>query len=40
MLKRRIYTIVEVKERELLAKVLLGVKMANKGYSFVIGKKK
>ena len=39
MLKRRIYAIVEVKERELLSKVLLGVKMANKGYSFVIGKK-
>ena len=39
MLKRRIYTIVEVKERELLAKVLFGVKMANKGYSVVIGKK-
>ena len=39
MLKRRIYTIVEVKERELLAKILFGVKMANKGYSVVIGKK-
>ena len=39
MLKRRIYTIIEVKERELLGKSLFAVKMANAGYSVVIGKK-
>ena len=39
MHKKRIYTAVEVKERELLAKIFFGVRMAKKGYSIVIGKK-
>ncbi len=38
-MKKRIYTIIEVKERELLGKSLFAVKMANAGYSVVIGKK-
>ena len=39
MFKRRIYTVVEVKERELLAKILFAVQMAKKDYSIVLGKK-
>jgi surface carbohydrate biosynthesis protein len=39
MQKKRIYTVIEVKERELLAKILFGIRMAKKGYSIVIGKK-
>ena len=38
-MKKRIYTIIEVKERELLGKSLFAVRMANAGYSVVIGKK-
>ncbi len=39
-MKKRIYSIVEVKSRELNGKILLSIQMANKGYSVVIGKKK
>jgi len=39
MLKKRIYSLVEVKERELLAKILFSVQMARQNYSMVIGKK-
>ena len=39
MFKRRIYTVVEVKERELLAKILFAIQMAKKDYSIVLGKK-
>ncbi len=38
-MKKRIYSIIEVKERELLGKSLFAVRMANAGYSVVIGKK-
>ena len=38
-MKKRIYTIIEVKERELLGKSLFALKMADAGYSVVIGKK-
>ena len=39
-MKKRIYSIVEVKSRELNGKILFSIQMANKGYSVVIGKKK
>ena len=39
MIKKRIYTILEVKERELIGKILFAIKMSNLGYSVVIGKK-
>ena len=39
MNKKRIYVILEVKDRELLGKFLFAMKMANLGYSIVIGKK-
>ena len=38
-MKKRIYTVIEVKERELLGKSLFAVKMAEAGFSIVIGKK-
>ena len=38
-MKKRIYALIEVKDRELLGKILFGLKMANLGYSIVIGKK-
>ena len=38
MIKKRIYTILEVKERELTGKILFAIKMSNLGYSVVIGK--
>jgi len=38
-MKKRIYSIVEVKSRELNGKILLSIQMVNKGYSVVIGKK-
>ena len=38
-MKKRVYTIIEVKERELLGKSLFAIKMADAGYSVVIGKK-
>ena len=37
--KKRIYAVLEVKERELLGKILFGINMSNLGYSVVIGKK-
>lgn len=37
--KKRIYAVLEVKERELLGKILFAIKMSNLGYSVVIGKK-
>lgn len=39
MSKKRIYIILEVKERELLAKTLLAIQLSNSNYSVVIGKK-
>jgi surface carbohydrate biosynthesis protein len=39
MSKKRIYIILEVKERELLAKTLLAIQLSNLDYSIVIGKK-
>lgn len=39
MNRKRIYVILEVKDRELLGKILFAIKMANLGYSIVIGKK-
>ena len=39
MSKKRIYIILEVKERELLAKTLLALQLSNSNYSVVIGKK-
>ena len=39
-MKKRIYTILEVKSRELYGKILFSIQMANKGYSVVIGKKR
>ena len=36
---KKIYSLVEVKERELLAKILFSVQMARQNYSMVIGKK-
>jgi len=39
MNKKRIYAILEVKDRELLGKILFAIKMSNLGYSVVIGKK-
>ena len=38
-MKKRIYALIEVKDRELLGKILFGLKMANLGYSIVILKK-
>ena len=38
-MKKRIYTILEVKSRELYGKILFSIQMANKGYSVVIGKR-
>ncbi len=39
-MKKRIYSIIEVKSRELNAKILFSIQMANQGYSVVLGKKK
>ena len=39
MKKKRIYAILEIKERELLAKTLFAIEMAKSGHSVVIGKK-
>ena len=40
LMKKRIYSLVEVKSRELNGKILFSIQMANKGYSVVVGKKK
>lgn len=39
-MKKRIYSLVEIKSRELNGKILFSIQMANKGYSVVIGKKR
>ena len=39
MFKKRIYTLIEVKNRELLGKSLFAIDLAEAGYSIVIGKK-
>ena len=39
MLKKRIYTLIEIKDRELLGKTLFSINLADAGYSVVIGKK-
>ena len=39
MLKKRIYTLLEVKQRELIGKSLFAIDLAEAGYSVVIGKK-
>ena len=39
MFKKRIYTLIEVKNRELLGKSLFAIDLADAGYSVVIGKK-
>ena len=39
MEKKRIYIILEVKDRELLAKSLLALQLSNLNYSVVLGKK-
>ena len=39
MKKKRIYIILEVKERELLSKLLLAIQLSNSNYSVVFGKK-
>ena len=39
MQKKRIYIILEVKDRELLAKSLLALQLSNFNYSVVLGKK-
>ncbi len=39
MFKKRIYTLIEVKQRELIAKSLFAIDLAEAGYSVVIGKK-
>jgi len=39
-MKKRIYSLLEVKSRELHGKILFSIQMANKGYSVVIGKKR
>ena len=39
-MKKRIYSLVEIKSRELNGKILFSIQMVNKGYSVVIGKKR
>ena len=39
MFKKRIYTLIEVKNRELLGKSLFAIDLADAGYSIVIVKK-
>lgn len=38
-MKKRIYSVIEVKNRELYARILFSIKMAEAGYSIVLGKK-